>query len=136
MSHKCRPKLRIFIFSLRTSSLGHPGLPGNVVGGFGGGRVGEMAGARGGRAGVVVPQQLQLLSMHQQQSQPQHGAASPFGLASGTGMGGGREGGREGGRDRRPGGALERNENYKTTLCNHWLSNKVWRGRGGQKWGR
>ncbi|EWM27410.1 Zinc finger, CCCH-type [Nannochloropsis gaditana] len=100
------------------------GLPGNVVGGFGGGRVGEMAGARGGRAGVVVPQQLQLLSMHQQQSQPQHGAASPFGLASGTGMGGGREGGREGGRDRRPGGALERNENYKTTLCNHWLSNK------------
>lgn len=26
---------------------------------------------------------------------------------------------------RRPGGALERNENYKTTLCNHWRDNKV-----------
>lgn len=24
-------------------------------------------------------------------------------------------------RNKRPGGALERNENYKTTLCNHWL---------------
>jgi hypothetical protein len=42
----------------------------------------------------------------------------------GGGLGGMGDDGRGGGPGRRPGGALERNENYKTTLCNHWLSNK------------
>lgn len=48
---------------------------------------------------------------------PMMGLAGRGGRQGGGGLGGANS-------SRRPGGALERNENYKTTLCNHWLQNK------------
>ena len=123
---------------------GNAGL--SVVGGFGTGRGGAVTAGRerGAGAHLQQQQQLQLLALQQQQlqqqqvqqQQQQQQQQEPGGPPFGVGAGPGRDGGRDGGRDRRPGGALERNENYKTTLCNHWLSNKV-RGReGGGEGGR